>query len=154
MERQTRCSRKVPAPFKVWTRELKTGKTRLKYLVYADTGRFKAACKKCRFLCRESDRFSCLLRDEDFDLKFYGLRPAGNIKAWVGTVPPALEQRSPLLYRDVSAYLEKGRAGSFRPRKSSRSIRKGTKRRNKPEVAAGKTAGFPGSGANRAVLAV
>jgi hypothetical protein len=136
------CSRRLPDPVRIWTRKGKTDK--LRFVIYPELSYYRRACKKCKYIAKADGRRVCSIGDPDFDLKFYGWRKsARGVQVWVGTVPPALVTRKPLLCAEVASYLKR-RVRSFQARGISDVVAR--QREQSPGWQPEETAGVVGSG--------
>jgi len=116
------CSRSLPGPIKIYG--AKSQRLRLRYVIYPSLDRFRAACKKCRFLgkvdkSKNGSGYRCKIEDPFFGIKFYGISKELKGRLFVGTVPPTLKSRNPRLYGEVVTFIDEHGARSFRERASS-----------------------------------
>ena len=116
---------------------LKGRAVRLRYVVYPSLERYKAACRKCRYLATKKNQRVCRIGDPDFSIKYYEVSKKLRGRLYVGSVPLAIKSRKPSLYGELVTFVENHRARSFRTRVSSSAVLRNG--RIKPELADGKT---------------
>ena len=103
------CNFKVPNPFVVLsTRALKRNGYR-RYIIYPNLSRFKKACLNCHYRYTKNKESSCILKDPQFMLKFYGIDidKSKGVFTSLGAVPTDLKPH-PLAVK-IEAYLNNHR---------------------------------------------
>jgi len=109
---RTHCNFKVPNPFVVLsTRALKRNGYR-RYIIYPDLSRFKKACLNCHYRYNKNKESSCILKDPQFMLKFYGidLNRSKGIFTSLGAVP--LDLKLHPLAVEIEAFINNHRQKS------------------------------------------
>ena len=101
-----RCNFKLPIPLVILSTKGLVRNNHRRYIIYPDLSRFKKACLNCRLRVVDKKRSSCLIKDSDFPLKFYGIYPdlPKGIYVSLGAVPADLKTHS--LCVEIESYLK------------------------------------------------